>query len=52
MNIKVHLAEWLIKFDKKDKKTHENQLRETNTIDFNNFSLLNTKMNNTTYSYL
>ena len=26
MNIKVHLAEWLIKFDKKVKKTHEKQL--------------------------
>ena len=52
MNIKVHLAEWLIKFDKKDQKTHEKQLRETYTTDFINFSLLNTKMNPTTYSYL
>ena len=43
MNIKVHLAEWLIKFDKKSLEY---------TIDFNNFSLLNTKMNTTTYSYL
>ena len=52
MIIKVHLAEWLIKFDKKVYKTHEKQLRETYTIDFINFSLLNTKMNTITYSYL
>ena len=28
------------------------QLRESYTIDFINFSLLNTQMNTTTYSYL
>ena len=52
MKIKVHLAEWLIKFDEKVYKTHEKQLRETYTIDSINFSLINTKMNATTYSYL
>ena len=52
MNIKVNLAEWLKKFDKKVYKTHEKQLRETYTIDYINFSLLKTKMNTTTYSYL
>ena len=51
MNIEVHLAEWLIKFDKKVLKTHEKQLRETYTFDSINFSVLNTKMNTTTYSY-